>query len=71
MVKGINAADLKKAGVRLPDEAEKEIRRQTLAQERLLVDQLACKVIGVLSDAPNAQVRRKALEKARRMAARR
>lgn len=35
--------------------------------DRQIIDELACKLVGVLADAPTQEIRRKALEKARRM----
>jgi len=61
--KGITVDDFVKGGGRLPREAR-------WAQVEL-VNQLALKVLGVLADAPSQEVRRKALEKARRMLAKR
>jgi len=61
--KGVPVDDFLKAGGRLPREAR--------SAQAALVDQLALKVLGVLADAPSQEVRRKALEKARRMLGRR
>lgn len=36
-------------------------------KDQLIVDQLACRLVGVLAEAPTQETRRKALEKARRM----
>jgi len=59
----ISIKELKKAGAKLTPELKKALA----AEERQQVDQLALKVLGVLADAPSQEVRRKALEKARRM----
>ena len=50
-------------GVKLP--------REAFRAQAGLVDQLALRVLGVLADAPIQMIRRKALEKARRMLGRR
>ena len=36
-------------------------------KDQVIVDQLACKIIGILAEAPTMITRRKAVEKARRM----
>ena len=63
MPKGLHVDDFLKAGGKLPREASRA--------QAGLVDQLALRVLGVLADAPSQEVRRKALEKARRMLGRR
>ena len=63
MAKGVHVDDFLKAGGRLPREASRA--------QAGLVDQLALRVLGVLADAPSQTIRRKALEKARRMLGRR
>lgn len=59
----VDAEEFLKAGGRLP--------KGSKAVYTAVVDQLALKVLGVLADAPSQEVRRKALEKARRMLGRR
>lgn len=54
----VKAEDVIKAGGKIPGLGR---------QDGALVDQLACKLVGVLADAPSQATRRKALEKARRM----
>lgn len=61
--KGVPVDNFLKAGGKLP--------RQAKGAQAALVDQLALRVLGVLADAPSQEVRRKALEKARRMLGRR
>ena len=63
MAKGVHVDDFLKSGGRLP--------REVRGAQAGLVDQLALRVLGVLADAPSQEVRRKALEKARRMLGRR
>lgn len=60
---GVDAEEFLRAGGKLP--------KGVSGVQAALVDQLALKVLGVLADAPTQQVRRKALEKARRMLGRR
>ena len=50
--------DVVKAGGKIPGLGRKD---------QAIVDQLACKLVGVLAEAPTQETRRKALEKARRM----
>jgi hypothetical protein len=64
---GIPIKDLKKAGAKLTPELKKALA----AEERQQVEALALKLLGVLADAPSQDVRRKALEKARRMISKR
>lgn len=54
----LNLEDLQKAGAKIPG-----LGRAGQA----VVDALACEVVGILSKAPNQEVRRRSLEKARRM----
>ena len=56
--KGIPLEEALKAGAKVPGLGRKD---------QLIVDQLACRLVGVLADAPTQETRRKALEKARRM----
>ena len=63
MPKGVDAEEFLKAGGKLPKGAR--------TVHAAMVDQLALRVLGVLADAPSQEIRRKALEKARRMLGRR
>ena len=62
-MKGIPVKDLVKSGAKLTP----ELRKALTAEQRQQIDQLALKVLGILADAPSQEVRRRALEKARRM----
>ena len=63
MPKGVHIDDFIRAGGKLGKEARKA--------QTPLIDALALRVLGVLADAPTQTIRRKALEKARRMMGRR
>ena len=54
----VRLEDALKAGAKIPGIGRKD---------QVMVDQLACRLVGVLADAPTQETRRKALEKARRM----
>lgn len=54
----VSVDEVKKAGGKIPGLGR---------QDQLIVDLLACKLVGILADAPSQATRRKALEKARRM----
>lgn len=56
----LSLGDLKQAGAKLPASATSKINRDQ-------VDTLACQIVGVLAGAGSNEVRRRALEKARRM----
>lgn len=56
----VNVNDFLKSGGKLPGDKRK-------AAFQLMVDNLAYRLIGILADAPSMEVRRRALEKARRM----
>ena len=58
MSNGIKLEEALKAGAKIPGLGR---------NDQLIVDQLACKLVGILADAPTQATRRKALEKARRM----
>ena len=55
---GVRLEDALKAGAKIPGIGRKD---------QVMVDQLACRLVGVLADAPTQETRRKALGKARRM----
>ena len=55
---GVKLEDALKAGAKIPGLGR---------NDQVLVNQLACRLVGVLADAPTQETRRKALEKARRM----
>jgi len=61
MSNSLTLDELKQAGVKLP----KEFQKGSLYKEQ--IDSYAMKIVGLVADAPNNNVRRKAVDKARRM----